>query len=119
MLKVFHKLLYMRRKGKVTEQDSLSRPDIRTLCLQFILSFISTSSGVKTLFLEQHRDIFSSIFKGLSADPYPVVRYVLEVLWTDLWQDQKVKRTLKIGLFNETALQHVSYFFSSSISTRC
>ena len=96
------------------DQDILTSPDIRTLCLQFILSFLSSSSGIKTLFLEQHRDIFLSIFKGLSVDPYPVVHHVLEVLWSNLWQDQKVKRTLKVGLFNETTLQHVRLYATSS-----
>lgn len=89
------------------EQNALVKPDIRTLCLQFILSFVSSTHGIKALFLEQHRDIFLSVFKGLGADPYPVIRYVLEILWTKLWQDQKLKRTLKVGLFNETTLQHV------------
>ncbi|KAH8115698.1 ribosome 60S biogenesis N-terminal-domain-containing protein [Phellopilus nigrolimitatus] len=97
-VKVFHKLLYMRRKGKDGEHDILARPDIRTL----------------SMFLEQHRDIFLSIFKGLNADPHLVVRYVLEVLWTNLWQDQKVKRTLKVGLFGETTVQHLLKLYERS-----
>ncbi|KAI5117575.1 hypothetical protein M0805_005637 [Coniferiporia weirii] len=113
-VKVFHKLLYMRRKGKGTEPDILARPDIRTLCLQFILSFVSSSSHIKTLFLEQHRDVFLSIFKGLSMDPHSVVRYILEVLWKDLWQAPKVKRTLKIGLFGETTVQHLLKLYERS-----
>lgn len=100
----------MRRKGKNLDSDILTRPDIRTLCLQFILSFLSPSSSshVKTMFLEQHRDILLSIFKGLSDDAHSVVRYTLEILWTNLWQDPKIKRTLKIGFFGETTIQHVS-----------
>lgn len=108
-IQIFHKLLYMRRKEKNHDYDILSRPDIRTLSVQFILSFVAASSSyVKTTFLEQHRDIFLSVFKGLGDDPYPVIRYTLEILWTSLWQDQKVTRTLKIGLFGEKTIQHVS-----------
>lgn len=64
------------------------------------------------MLLEQHRDVFLSIFKILSTDPYSVLRFVLETLWTNIWLDQKVKRTLKIGLFGETTIQRVSSSFS-------
>jgi hypothetical protein len=84
--------------------------DIRTYYVFFILSFIDpeTSSLVKSTFLEQQRDIFLSIFKGLSQDSYLVIRKVLEVCWVGLWSDPKVKRTAKIGLFSEITIGHVS-----------
>lgn len=84
-------------------------PDIRTLFILFLLSFVdgTTSSAVKTAFLEQRRDIFVLLFKGLWQDQYSLVRKVLEVCWTGLWSDQKVRKTLKVGLFNETVLSQV------------
>lgn len=121
------KLLYMRRRGKGETEDVLSKPgtsatsvdvkvseshqsDIRAYYVFFILSFIDpdTSSLLKSAFLEQRRDIFLSIFKGLSQDSYPVIRKVLEVCWVGLWSDVKVKRTVKIGLFTEVTIGHVS-----------
>ena len=63
---------------------------------------------MKAAFLEQRRDIFSSIFRGLWQDPYSVIWKVLEVCWTGLWSDPKVKRTLKVHVFNETVLAQVS-----------
>ncbi|GBE85449.1 hypothetical protein SCP_0706360 [Sparassis crispa] len=101
------KLLHMRRKGKIKDNvDILVRPDIRTLYILFILSFVDTSSStaVKAAFIEQRRDILSSIFKGLSQDPYSLVRRVLEICWTGIWSDAKIRRTLKIGLFSEAVL---------------
>ncbi len=87
----------------------IESPDIRTLYLLFVLSFVDTTSAysVKVAFLEQHRDAFTSIFKGLWQDPYSVIRRVLEVCWSGLWSDPKLKRTLKIQVFNETTLSQV------------
>lgn len=74
-----------------------------------LLSFIdpTSSSLVKTSFLEQHRDILAFIFKGLVQDPYPVVEKVFETCWTGLWLDPKIRRTLKVHLFNETIVSQV------------
>jgi hypothetical protein len=76
----------------------------------FILSFLEplTPTAVKSAFLEQRREVVSSIFKGLSQDSYSVVRKVLETCWVGLWSDARIKRTLKVGLFDETTLLHVS-----------
>ncbi|KAG1888586.1 ribosome 60S biogenesis N-terminal-domain-containing protein [Suillus subluteus] len=108
-MKTLAKVSHMRRKGKGDAEDVLARPDIRTYYVFFILSFIDpeTSSLVKSTFLEQQRDIFLSIFKGLSQDSYLVVRKVLEVCWVGLWSDPKVKRTMKIGLFAEVTIGHL------------
>ncbi|KAI0075408.1 hypothetical protein K474DRAFT_1664265 [Panus rudis PR-1116 ss-1] len=106
-VKALPKLLNMRRKGTtVTNTKILASPDIRTLFVLFLLSFVDSTSTtvVKSIFLEQHRDIFSSIFKGLAQDPYPVIRKVLEVSWNGIWSDPKLKRSLKISLFNEAII---------------
>lgn len=75
----------------------------------FILSFIdsATAAPIKTAFLEQHKDAFTSIFKGLWQDSYPVIRRVLEICWSGLWSDAKLKRTLKIQVFSEGTLSQV------------
>lgn len=88
-----------------------------TLLLSFVDS--TTASIVKTAFLEQRREIFSLMFKGLWQDPYSLVRRVLEVCWTGIWADQKVRRTLKIGLFNETVLSQVGIPFSGCDIRQC
>lgn len=120
------KLLSMRRRGKTEVKNILSRPgeyehqplsvkchdwsiDIRTLYILFILSFVDITSpaSLKTMFLEQHKESLAAIFKGLSQDSYSVIRLVLEKLWGGLWSDSRLKKTLKISLFNETVLSHV------------
>jgi nucleolar pre-ribosomal-associated protein 1 len=59
------------------------------------------------MFLEQRRDIFVSMFKGIAQDHYSVAKKILEACWTGIWSDNKVKRTLKISLFNEITIGHV------------
>ncbi|KAF9233345.1 ribosome 60S biogenesis N-terminal-domain-containing protein [Melanogaster broomeanus] len=108
--KTLPKLLHMRRKGKAgEEQDALARPDIRTYYVLFILSMVDqdTASSVKAGFLEQRREVFMSIFKGLVQDPYSVIEKVLQVCWESLWSDPKIKRTTKVGLFNEVTISHL------------
>ncbi|EJD42488.1 hypothetical protein AURDEDRAFT_186058 [Auricularia subglabra TFB-10046 SS5] len=102
------RLLSMRRKGKA-DPLPLARPDIRTLYILFILSFLApgTPPAVKTAFLEEHRDAFWALFRGLHADPYSVARRVLEVCWEGVWLDSRVSRSLKVGCFTETTLGQI------------
>lgn len=126
LLQKLHRLLSMRRKANVTGSiDVLAVPglwvlvglvrrlkaclDIRTLYILFILSFVddSAASSVKSSFLEQRHDIFRSIFGGIDRDPYSLARKVLEVAWTGIWLDPKIKRTVKVNVFNEACLHLV------------
>ena len=78
------------------------------------------ATQTKTTFIEQHRDAFVAIFKGIGQDHYSLARRILEVCWTGIWSDAKLKRTLKIGLFNEVTIGHVhksSFFFPEFISS--
>ncbi|RDB20241.1 Uncharacterized protein C14G10.02 [Hypsizygus marmoreus] len=109
-IKSLPKLLNMRRKGRTDDtRDALVKPDIRTLYILFLLSFVDSDSPaqIKSAFLEQHREPFLSIFKGLVQDSYVVVRKILEVCWSGIWSDPKIKRTVKIGFFNEATISHI------------
>ncbi|OCH95273.1 hypothetical protein OBBRIDRAFT_767994 [Obba rivulosa] len=104
------RILHMRRRAKADDTaDILSRPDIRTLYVLFILTFVdsTTQGSVKAMFLEQRRETFVSIFKGLAQDPYSLVRKVLEVCWIGIWSDPKLRRTSKVNLFGETTIFHL------------
>ncbi|KAF5363710.1 hypothetical protein D9756_001121 [Leucocoprinus leucothites] len=114
-MKSLPKLLTLRRKGKV-DYNPLARPDIRTLYVLFLLSFLDGQAQVKSTFLEQHRDAFVSIFKGLPQDHYLFIRHVLEAIWTNLWSDPKTKRTIKVGLFNEVTISHLLKIYDRATS---
>ena len=79
------------------------------------------ATQTKTTFLEQHRDAFLAIFKGIGQDHYSLARRILEACWTGIWSDAKLKRTLKIGLFNEVTIGHVRQSFSGPffVTNRC
>ena len=85
----------------------------------FVLSFVepTSSTPLKASFMEQHRDILASLFKGLIQDPYPVVKSVLETCWAGIWSDPKIKRTLKIQLFNESTVGQVRCMTFPSIAS--
>ncbi|KAK0205877.1 ribosome 60S biogenesis N-terminal-domain-containing protein [Desarmillaria ectypa] len=113
-IKSLPKLMNLRRKSKTDESvDPLAKPDIRTLYILFLLSFVdaNTPAPVKVVFMEQHRDAFVSMFKGLSQDHYSVIRRVLEVSWAGIWSEPKLKRTLKIGVFNETTIAQLAKLY--------
>ena len=94
-------------------------PDIRTLYVLFMLSFVdnTTSSSLKAIFLEQKREHIASVFKGLNQDPYSVVRRVLEICWAGIWADPRIRRTSKLGLFNESTIHQVGRVFAGSKTT--
>ena len=76
------------------------------------------ATQTKTTFIEQHRDAFVAIFKGIGQDHYSLARRILEVCWAGIWLDAKLKRTLKIGLFNEATIGHVHiYLFRNFFSS--
>ncbi|GJE99428.1 ribosome 60S biogenesis N-terminal-domain-containing protein [Phanerochaete sordida] len=117
-LKTLPKLLHMRRRSKGDDDvDVLARPDIRTLYVLFLLSFVNstTSTAVKAAFLDQRRDALSGVFKGLPQDAHTVVRRVLECCWTGIWCDPKIKRTAKINLFNEQTVQQILRLYDRNV----
>ncbi|KAL0578525.1 hypothetical protein V5O48_003468 [Marasmius crinis-equi] len=107
--KTFNRLLNMRRKGKTDNADPLERPDIRTLTILLLCSFLgsTSASSTKNLFLDQHGDKFLAIFKGLLLDPYVVTRRFLELCWEGIWCDVKLPKKTKVGLFGEITLSHL------------
>ncbi|KAF8994562.1 ribosome 60S biogenesis N-terminal-domain-containing protein [Cyathus striatus] len=116
-IKAIPKLFTMRRRGKGNENvDTLKKPDIRTFFILFILSFVAPSipSSTKTLFLSQHANVFSHIFKGLVQDNYSVIRTVFETIWAGIWADPKVGRTIKISLFGENTINHILKLYDRS-----
>ncbi|KAI9448397.1 ribosome 60S biogenesis N-terminal-domain-containing protein [Lactarius indigo] len=115
--KGLHKLLSMRRRAKAGSVNVLVVPDIRTLYVLFILSFVDSSatSSLKSSFLEQRQDAFRSILAGLDQDPYSLARRILEVAWVGIWLDPKIKRTSKVNVFNEKSLYHITRLYDRSV----
>jgi len=69
-----------------------------------------TPSIIKSGILE-YRDVVGAMFKDISRDHYLVIEKILHTCWWGIWGDGKVRRTLKIALFQERSLEQVSIFF--------
>ncbi|KAG8860187.1 hypothetical protein FRB91_004580 [Serendipita sp. 411] len=117
--KSLFRLFHMRRKGSNDMTiDPFIKPDIRTLYITFVSGFLGTSSppAVKIAFLEAHRDMFFGIFKRISDDHYLLIRFVLEGCWEGIWSDNRVKRTLKVGLFGDEVLTQLVKLYTRNVS---
>jgi len=113
------KLLNMRRRSD-NKDHPLAKPDIRTLYILFLLSFVdlTSPSSLKTSFLQVHSQKLQAVFKGVAQDPYAVLRRTLEVCWAGIWEDKRIPRTSKVVLFTDitilqvivsSAIRHVAY----------
>lgn len=122
-MKSLSKLLNMRRRNVTKKRDNkstpivrglstatLDRPDIRTLWIMFLLSFLRSPSGgctavsLRIAALSLGKDIYSAIMKGLTKDPAQIVAFILMGLHDGLLSDEasaKLPRGRVVSLFNE------------------
>ncbi|KAI0301899.1 transcriptional repressor TCF25-domain-containing protein [Multifurca ochricompacta] len=106
----------------IWEKTTERQMSLLTLLVSVLSSLLTVLSSqfahhklVKSLFLEQRQDILRSIFTGLDQDPYSLARKVLEVSWTGIWLDPRVKRTLKVNVFNGASLHHIMKLYNRSV----
>ncbi len=102
------------KKAAVAQDVSLRRPDIRTLYILFLLSFLqqSYSHTLKLRLLDLGRDFLPAVLKGLPQDPPDVVQTILLHLHEDLVKDQKIPRSKKVEFWNEWACGCVVQLYS-------
>ncbi|PWN34846.1 uncharacterized protein FA14DRAFT_171572 [Meira miltonrushii] len=122
-MKSLSKLLNMRRRNATKKRDNkstpvvrglstatLDRPDIRTLWIMFLLSFLRSPSGgctavsLRIAALSLGKDMYSAIMKGLTKDPAQIVAFILMGLHDGLLSDEasaKLPRGRVVSLFNE------------------
>lgn len=93
------------KKSQAAHDVSLRRPDIRTLYILFLLSFLQQaySHTLKLRLLDLGRDFLPALLKGLPHDPPDVTQTVLLHLHEDLVKDPKVPRSKKVEFWNEWA----------------
>ncbi|SPO32492.1 related to URB1 - nucleolar protein required for the normal accumulation of 25S and 5.8S rRNAs [Ustilago trichophora] len=102
------------KKAQAVQDVSLRRPDIRTLYILFLLSFLqqSYSHALKLRLLDLGRDFLPAILKGLPQDPPDVVQTILLHLHEDLVKDQRIPRSKKVEFWNEWACGCVVQLYS-------
>jgi nucleolar pre-ribosomal-associated protein 1 len=125
-MKSLPRLLSMRRRtnkkkeAKATSKPknavTLDRPDIRTLWILFLLSFLCSSTGVnqpvslQVAALSLGKEFLPAILKGLANDPPQIVVHVLMALHAGLISDAaaaKLPRSKVVGFFSEWACKEL------------
>ncbi|KDE02566.1 hypothetical protein MVLG_06882 [Microbotryum lychnidis-dioicae p1A1 Lamole] len=88
-------------------RDPLRRPDIRTLLVMLVLSFLSMNDArLKGQVLET-RGLLSGMIKGLSDDPPPVVHHVLVAFYRDVIVARSVGLGIRRALLDEANLKEI------------
>jgi hypothetical protein len=99
--------LYKTRLRSLTSSNALSKPDIRTLLILLVLSFLSASDvRLKSEVLET-KGLLSGVFKGLNEDPESVVGLVLEVVAREVVVERRVGLEARRNVFDEACINEV------------
>ncbi|GAA5837662.1 hypothetical protein JCM3766R1_000547 [Sporobolomyces carnicolor] len=99
--------LYKTRLRSATSANVLNKPDIRTLLVLLVLSFLSAGdTRLKSQVLET-KGLVSGIFKGLSEDPEVVTNLVLEIMFSEVVQDRRVGLEARRNVFDESCINEL------------
>ncbi|GAA5926014.1 Urb1p [Sporobolomyces koalae] len=99
--------LYKTRLRSTTSANVLQKPDIRTLLVLLVLSFLSAGDvKLKSLVLET-KGLLSGVIKGLNEDPAVVVNLVLEVVFREIVGDRRVGLEARRNVFDESCINEL------------
>ncbi|GAA5910073.1 Urb1p [Sporobolomyces salmoneus] len=109
--------LYKTRLRSTTSANVLNKPDIRTLLVLLVLSFLSAGdTRLKSQVLET-KGLVSGIFKGLNEDPEVVVNLVLEVFFREIVQDRRVGLEARRNVFDESCVNELVKLYDYPLPT--
>lgn len=86
------------------DRDPLARPDIRTLLVMLLLSFLAIGDARLKSDILETKGLFSGLFKGLAEDPTIVINHVLVSLHRDVVADRSIGLEVRRSVFDETAV---------------
>ncbi|SCV67542.1 BQ2448_5153 [Microbotryum intermedium] len=95
-------------------RDPLCRPDIRTLLVMLVLSFLSTHDPRLISQVLETRGLVSGMIKGLSDDPPPIVHHVLIALYRDVIVSRSVGLEIRRALLNEVNLNEIIKLYATA-----
>lgn len=91
----------------LTSFNALAKPDIRTLLVLLVVSFLSAGDvRLKAQVLET-KGLLSGVFKGLNEDAEVVVNLVLETVGRELVQERRVALDARRNIFDESCFTEV------------
>ncbi|BGP43022.1 hypothetical protein JCM10449v2_007037 [Rhodotorula kratochvilovae] len=99
--------LYKTRLRTLTSSNALAKPDIRTLLVLLVLSFLSAGDvRLKSLVLET-KGLLAGVFKGLNEDPEVIVNLVLETVGRELVVERRVGLEARRNLLDEACINEL------------
>ncbi|GAA5984401.1 hypothetical protein JCM10908_003333 [Rhodotorula pacifica] len=99
--------LYKTRLRSLTSFNALTKPDIRTLLVLLVLSFLTAGDvRLKTSVLET-KGLLGGVFKGLNEDAEVVVNLVLETVGRELVMDRRVGLEARRNVFDEPCINEL------------
>ncbi|GAA6061946.1 hypothetical protein JCM10212_001988 [Sporobolomyces blumeae] len=99
--------LFKTRLRTATSSNVLHKPDIRTLLVLLVLSFLSTSDvRLKTQVIET-KGLLGGVFKGLNEDPEVVVNLVLQTVFKEVVSERRVGLEARRNVFDEGCINEL------------
>ncbi|KAJ3092571.1 hypothetical protein HK102_005609 [Quaeritorhiza haematococci] len=80
------------------------KEDVRTLYIRFILSFLAHGDANSKKSALEMKDFVSGIFKGIGSDPYELVKEILNVIRSNVINDNALNRTAKVAFFHNNSI---------------
>ncbi|GAA6025207.1 hypothetical protein JCM11491_004864 [Sporobolomyces phaffii] len=99
--------LYKTRLRTTTAANVLTKPDIRTLLVLLVLSFLSAGDARLKAQVLETKGLLGGIFKGLHDDPEVVVNLVLEVSFREIVEDRRVGLEARRNVFDESCINEL------------
>ncbi|GAA5995357.1 Urb1p [Rhodotorula paludigena] len=99
--------LFKTRLRTLTSSNVLHKPDIRTLLVLLVLSFLSAGDvRLKSQVLET-KGLLAGVWKGLNEDPEVVVNLVLETVGRELVLERRVGLEARRNVFDEACVNEL------------
>lgn len=99
--------MYKTRLRSLTSFNALTKPDIRTLLVLLVLSFLTAGDlRLKTSVVET-KGLVAGVFKGLNEDAQVVVNLVLETVGRELVLDRRVGLEARRNVFDEACINEL------------
>ncbi|KWU41852.1 hypothetical protein RHOSPDRAFT_36620 [Rhodotorula sp. JG-1b] len=99
--------LYKTRLRSLTSFNALTKPDIRTLLVLLVLSFLTAGDlRLKTSVVET-KGLVAGVFKGMNEDAKVVVNLVLETVGRELVLDRRVGLEARRNVFDEACINEL------------
>lgn len=90
-----------------SRRNTVDPQDIRALCIHFLVALLMFGDKTSIRQLLQTKNVFGTVISGLIVDRPELIQLFLSTLLDRIVKNSSVSKTLKIQLFNQTALKQL------------